>query len=286
MRHKENAKPPARIPARIIAIDLDDTLLRSDLTVSDYTVRVLQRTAASGIHVVLCSGRTDSAILPFVRRLGLAGSEHGRYIIAQNGATVLNLHSRREIYARTVAPEVLVQANRLAAARGLTSEVYDSSTIFVPEDNEWARVDVRLTGLRMEVVADYEDFLRRGHPKLLIPGRPEQLLPLQDELRGKLGGKCVVFTSKPYFLEVLPMNCGKGEALEWLSLRLGIDRESTMAFGDSMNDESMLRYAAHGTAMSNGLDAIKALSRHVTERTNDDDGLAHFIEERVLQEAT
>ena len=80
----------------------------------------------------------------------------------------------------------------------------------------------------------------------------------------------------------MPYNTGKGEALEWLSRRLGIPRENTMAFGDSMNDESMIRYAGNSVAMVNGRDEIKNLARYVTEKTNNEDGLAHCIEKFVL----
>ena len=70
--------------------------------------------------------------------------------------------------------------------------------------------------------------------------------------------KRVIFTSKPYFLEVLPANTGKGEALKYpAETVLNIPKEETMSFGDSMNDESMIKYAAHSTAMINGLDYIK-----------------------------
>lgn len=276
--------PCEKINTRIIAIDLDDTLLCENLSISDYTVSVLQRAAAAGIYITMCSGRTDNAILPYLRRLDLAGTEQGRYIIAQNGASVSDLHSRREIYARTVVPDLLVQAYRIALRRGMYSEVYDASTIYVPEDNEWTQIDVKLSGLKMQVTAGFESFLQKGYPKMVIPGNPEQILALQSELQEQIGDKCVIFTSKPYFLEILPYRCGKGEALEWLADRLGIPREQTMAFGDSMNDESMIRYAAHSTAMINGLEQIQQLARYVTEYTNNEDGVARFVEKYVLPE--
>ncbi|AEE15764.1 Cof-type HAD-IIB family hydrolase [Treponema brennaborense] len=277
-----NKLPAEKLRAGIIAIDLDDTLLKEDLSISDYTVSVLQRAADAGIYVTLCSGRTDNAILPYVRRLDLAGKEQGRYIIAQNGASVSDLHTRREIFSRTVDPELLIYAHRAAAERGMFSEVYDASTIYVPADNEWTQTDVKLSGLKMQVVPEYEALLGKGHPKMVIPGDPAEIQLLQAALKAAIGDKCVIFTSKPYFLEILPYNCGKGEALEWLSDRLAIPRSRTMSFGDSMNDESMIRYAEQSVAMCNGLDAIKELARYVTEYSHNEDGLARFIEKYVL----
>lgn len=279
---KSTKLPTSKISAKIIAIDLDDTLLKEDLSISDFTVQVLQEAANSSIYIVLCSGRTDNAILPYVNRLKLASSEFGRYIISQNGASIFDLHTRKEIFSRLVEPKVLLDASRIAKKRGLFCEVYNSSTIFVPEDNKWTRVDVNLSGLEMQIVPDYETFLLKGHPKMVIPGEPEQILSLQKELKTAIGQNCVIFTSKPYFLEILPINCGKGEALEWLSDRLSIPQENTMAFGDSMNDESMIRYSNSSVAMVNGLQAIKELARFVTEHSNNQDGLAKFIKKYVL----
>ena len=165
-----NKLPTGKLPAKIMAIDLDDTLLREDLTISDYTIKTLQKATAAGIYVTLCSGRTDNAILPFVRQLEIAGLEQGRFIIAQNGAVIYDLHLRREILYRTVDVEVLLEANEIAASYGLFPEVYNPTTIFTTQDNKWTQVDVGLTGLQMEVVPDFPALLRKGHPKMVIPG--------------------------------------------------------------------------------------------------------------------
>ena len=97
-----------------------------------------------------------------------------------------------------------------------------------------------------------------------------------------LKDKAVIFTSKPYFLEVMPPNSGKGEALLWLAKELKIPQKQTMAFGDSMNDESMIRCAHFSVAMCNGLDYIKDVAKYVTRKSNNEDGIADFLESFVL----
>lgn len=274
--------PSEKIKAKIIALDMDDTLLKEDLSISDYTVSVLQRAAEMGIYLVICSGRTENGILPYVRRLEIAGKEAGRYLISQNGSCITDLHLRKPIFQHFVPKEVLLKANKLAADFGLFSEVYDASTIYVPEDNEWARIDVNLCGLKMSIIEDYEKFLKKEHPKMLIPGEPEKILELQTVLKNELGDKATIFTSKPYFLEILPKDWGKGEAVLWLADYLGIPKENTMCFGDSMNDESMFTHVGTGVAMCNGLEHIKNIGKYVTEFSNEEDGVAHFIEKWVL----
>lgn len=267
---------------KIIAVDLDDTLLKEDLSISDYTVDVLRKAAQKGIYIVIASGRTDNAILPYVRRLELAGTQKGRYIISQNGAVIVDLHARLPIYERFVEPSVLIYANTEAKKIGLFPEVYNESTIFVQEMNSWTELDVKLSGLKVSITPDFETYLQKGHPKMIIPGDPDVVSALKDKLSPVIGDRCVMFTSKPYFLEIMPLESGKGEAMKHLCSLLSIPRELTMAFGDSWNDESMMKYANHSVCMKNGLEGIKKTARHVTSFSHNEDGLARFIEEHVL----
>ncbi len=272
------------IKASIIALDLDDTLLKDDLTISDYTVGVLQKAVQQGIYITLCSGRSDNAILPYVRRMDIAGTQQGRYIISQNGTEISDLHKREVIYSRILDASILKHIYRKANERNLVSQVYDASTIYIPFLNEWSNVDAKLSGLKQKVVADYETFLAQGFHKMVVPGEPKVLQVLQSELKNELKEHCVIFTSKPYFLEILPKESGKGEALIWLAKRLNISQEHTMAFGDSMNDESMIRLAGCSVAMKNGADKIKKLACRVSDYTNDEDGVARFIDAYVLSQ--
>jgi hydroxymethylpyrimidine pyrophosphatase-like HAD family hydrolase len=124
--------------------------------------------------------------------------------------------------------------------------------------------------------------LSGGCYKLLIPGDPMLLPPLQSLFCSYLGDDVNLFTSKPYFLEMLPARTDKGTALEKLAGFLGIPREETLAIGDSMNDEAMLRWAGMGVAMVNGDERIKRIAGMVSEKSNDDDGVAEIIEKYIL----
>ena len=271
------------LDVKLIALDLDDTLLNDERQITDLNVRALQECAQKGIYVVLCSGRAENAILPFVRRLQIAGFEAGRFLIAINGCSIFDLHKRQNIFCRKVEPEILVRANQLAEQAGLRSEVYTPDTIYYREETKWTKLDVDLCGLNGVTVPDYENFIREGFTKMLIPGEPEQLLELQEILRKEFKERAVIFTSKPYFLELLPPNCGKGEAVSYLANELKIPIEKTMGFGDSMNDESLIRMTGYGVAMCNGLPAIKNIADFVTDYDNNHDGPGRFIYDRILQ---
>ena len=271
-----------KLDIKLIALDLDDTLLNDNREITDLTVSVLRECAERGIYVVLCSGRAEDAILPFVRRLEIAGKEAGRFLIAINGCSIFDLHKREQIFCRKVEPEILLRVNEVAEARGLRSEVYTPDTIYYREETKWTKLDVDLCGLKGAAVENYDEFLKTGFTKMLVPGEPEELLELQSELRAEFGERAVIFTSKPYFLEILPPNCGKGEAITWLANELKIPIEKTMGFGDSMNDESLIRMAGHGVAMCNGLQEIKNIADHITDLDNNHDGVGDFIKKYVL----
>lgn len=274
--------PGGKIAPKLMALDLDDTLLNNKLLISDRAVEAVQKAAAQGIYITICSGRSPSAILPFVRRLDLAGTKQGRYAVASNGSVVVDLHKRQEIYSAKVGGDALREAKKAADKLGLPCQVYSSSMVYASVDNEWTRMDSKLTGVPSEIVPGFDEFLKQGFAKMMIPGDPKILVGLQKELADRLQGRAVVLISKPYFLEILPPNCGKGEALEFLCGQLGINMKEVMAFGDSMNDETMIVKSGMSVAMSNGLNAIKDAAAYVTRFSNDQDGLADFVEQFVL----
>ena len=271
-----------KLDVKLIALDLDDTLLNDEREITDDTVAVLRECAERGIYIVLCSGRAENAILPFVRRLEIAGKEAGRFLIAINGCSIFDLHKRQQIFCRKVEADVLTRANQIAEEAGYKSEVYTPDTIYYSKETKWTRLDIDMCGLKGAEVENYEDFLKQGFTKMLIPGEPSDLLKLQDKLRAEFGDRAVIFTSKPYFLEVLPPECGKGESVEWLCAQLGFSISKAMGFGDSMNDESLIKMAGYGVAMCNGLDEIKRIADFVTEKNNNEDGIADFLRRHVL----
>lgn len=278
-------KNTGKLHVNLIAFDLDDTLLNDERKISDRNAEILKRCAQRGIYVVLCSGRAEDGIKPFVSRLNIAALESGKYVIAINGCSIFDMHKRIQIYKKTVSGEVLFEAHKIAVEEGFETEVYSDGKVFYSKETDWTLRDVRMCGLNGEEAPDFEKFLLENQNsffKMLIPGEPEKIQELQKKLKASLGEKAVIFTSKPYFLEILPPDCGKGEAIEWLSSFIGIDHGTTLAFGDSMNDESMIEKCGYGVAMVNGNEHIKSIADFVTEKTNNDDGVADFIEKYIL----
>ncbi|MDR2501336.1 MAG: HAD family hydrolase [Treponema sp.] len=268
------------MPIRMLALDLDDTLLRSDLTISFHTRNTIKRAENAGIAVVLASGRAPAAMEQFARLLGM----HKRpgYLICNNGTIIQESQTGTIVYETRIPPETALTAFDLADAEGFPLQLYENDVMYVSRSNEFADYDQKLTGLRQVVVDNFRAMVEAGCSKLLIPGDPMILKPLEKLLRAYIGNEATLFTSKPYFLEILPPHTDKGSALAMVAQKLSLNREEVLAIGDSMNDEAMLRWAGIGVAMANGDERIKNIAAMVTDKTNDDDGIADLIEQYIL----
>lgn len=266
----------------LIALDLDDTLLDDNCIITEHTIKTIQELAGKGIYIVLCSGRAKSGILPFIRVLNIAKRQEGRYIISFNGAQIYNLHKRQVIYQDMLSPAILQFVYREAKKRGLSAVVYDEDTVYSGEDTEWARMDSKLCNLKFKIITPFLSFLNRPFHKILVPGEPNAVRAFQETLTNTIGDKVEVYLSKPFFLEVINKGCGKGESIRRLASYLKIPIEATMGFGDSMNDLSMIRLCGAGVAMKNSSDFIKKNAKFITEYSNNEEGVARFLEKYVL----
>jgi Cof subfamily protein (haloacid dehalogenase superfamily) len=265
---------------KLIAMDLDDTLFRSDLTISWWSRRILKRAAARGVEIVPASGRTPESLMHYTHKYKLQHITH--YYIAENGSLILN--GEGAAIDKTLIPaKVAMTAYKLVDAEGFAIQKYSGGTIFVSRSNEFTDYDKKLTGLNQIVAEDFAKVVETGCTKLVIPGDPMTLKPLEDILRTYIGNEATIFTSKPYFLEILSPVCDKGTALAKIAQMANIQQDEVMAFGDSMNDEAMLRWAGIGVCMRNGDERMKKIARIVTGETNNDDGVARTIRQYVLK---
>jgi Cof subfamily protein (haloacid dehalogenase superfamily) len=260
----------------MIAIDLDDTLLRSDLTISFRARNAVKRAARAGIAIVLATGRIPAATEPFARLLGM--HKRNDYLVCGNGTLIIESGTKRVVFETKLSVQAALTAFDLVSAEGFAVQLYENDVMFVSKTNEFTVYDQKLTGLKQVVADNFRDMVAKGCDKLLVPGDPLILPPLESILNTYLDGEITLFTSKPYFLEILPPKTDKGTALEKIAARLGVKREEVLAMGDSMNDAAMLEWAGKGVAMLNGDERVKKIADAVSDKTNDDDGVADIIE--------
>jgi len=269
---------------KILALDLDDTLLHSDLSISYRTRNAIKQAVEMGVTVVLASGRVLAAMEHFSQLLGL----HKRrgYLICNNGALILETHTGNIVHEVKLDKETLLAVCSLADAEGFALQMYDDNIMYVSRQNEYSNIDQKTTGLRQVVVENFKDMAGEGCYKLVIPGDPELLKYMEIIIRTYMGQNLTLFTSHPYFLELTPEDTDKGTALAKVAEMLNVRQGETIAIGDSMNDEAMIRWAGIGVAIANSDERIKSIADFVTERTNDEDGVAEVIEKYLLKEET
>ena len=252
---------------RILAIDLDGTLLTSQKTLSPRTLRALLAEQQSGSLLVLATGRPPHGCAPFARQLQI--SRFGGYLVAFNGAQILDLRSGHTLFQTGLSPAALPHLCALSRRPGCTLLTYLGDKV-VTEDaqNPYVQYAARINRMSVLQAPDLAQAATGPVPKCIIAGEPAAL----DQITPEDG----FVRSEPFFLEVMPPGVDKGTALSRLLRHLGADASCLTAFGDSYNDASMLALAGTSVAMQNARPEIRAMASHVT-LSNDHDGIAHFL---------
>ncbi len=263
-------------PIRMIATDIDGTMLRPDGTLSPAVRQALHEAAAAGIHVVPATGRPFIIATDILEALGL-----DEYWIFANGAVTWH-HGRSEtVRGFWMQPSEVRQIVERIRARlpgaGFAVE-FDTEAIF---ESGFEQI-VPVSG-PLNAVDDVLEVLDRPVQKVLAFDHDTGVDQLYDSVAAAVEGVGVPSYSGLPFVEVAAALVTKAMAVAELAADLGVDQREVAAFGDYHNDVSMLRWAGRGYAMGNATDDAKAAADHVIG-TNADDGLAtqvrSLLEER------
>lgn len=265
----------------MIVLDLDDTLLRDDHSISDRTKQALMEAQEMGVKVVLASGRPTFGMKHIAKELFLAN--YGSFILSFNGGKILNCQTYEELFSSTLAPEAVHRLYEISKREGVYIHTYVGDEIITEEGNPYTTIESDLTGLPIDVVNKFVDTVTEPVVKVLMVDAPEKLKAVEKKLQKELDAEFSVMRSKPFFLEFTEKGVTKGSSLNQLIQVCGIKREEVIAIGDSYNDLAMIEFAGLGVAMGNAPDDIKAIADFVTD-TNMNDGVAKVVEEFVLNQ--
>ena len=257
-----------------IVTDLDDTLLNEEGKLSPYTVKIFRLAKQQGIKIIPASGRAAYSMLPYVQTL-----DTGLPYIACNGAQLINAdHSvmATDAFSPARAREIVHYLKQ----NGFYVQCYLDDYFYFDTECDASGSYRSSSGMHGKAVGDLEAFITFPTPKILCVHTPEQVAKMYPIIQQVFPSE--MFTiSKPYFLEAQPGAVSKGVALRKLAELIDLTPETTLVFGDSLNDLSMLGYATHSVAMGNARDEVKHAARYVCD-TNDVDGVAHFVQAHVL----
>lgn len=267
---------------KIIAIDMDGTLLNSENIVTERTKKAIEMAKSQGVHVVLSTGRMLKSAQSYASSLNL-----NNHIIACNGAILVDEKSN-PIFKKSIDRDLVKKIVNIAKKRDIYYHFYDETKFyshvkvdevfkFYNEGNGKTTIDMHIFDSIGELV-DNEDL--NVYKFLFIDEDRAKLNSLREELNSFTG--LGTSSSWPNNIEAMVSNVSKGYALKELSQILNIKPQEIMAIGDSENDMSMFEFAGFKVSMGNGEDILKDISDYITD-TNNDDGVAKAIERFVLE---
>ena len=269
---------------RLIAFDLDGTVLDDDKSVPEENLRALKAAAERGIHIVPATGRIVEGVPEAIRELPFI-----RYYIAINGAYVYDAGEEKVLYRGEVPAELAVRLCEYMDSLPVLYDCYQYNFGWMSRDM-FARTEeyfsqepgiYELVKRSRESVDDLKETLRqRGDPvqTLQMYFKPEQMEERlrQIELVPRLFPGLTASSSLKNNIEINSVTAGKGPALIALARSLGLEQNQTVAFGDGSNDLSMIRAAGLGVAMANAEPAVKAAAGLITGK-NTEAGVAQAI---------
>ncbi|SEN68656.1 hypothetical protein SAMN04488134_101637 [Amphibacillus marinus] len=267
---------------KMIVLDLDDTLLRDDHTISPRTLNALMLAQEQGVKVVLASGRPTFGMQAIAKQLKLA--DHDSYILSFNGGKIINCRTNEELFSSTLTFQAVKSLYELSKREDVFIHTYVGDEIITEKDNKYSRIESEITGLTLTIVNSFIDKVTSPPVKVLMVEDPDKLVKVEKTLANELSDQFSIMRSKPYFLEFTEQGVTKGTSLAQLIKACDIKQEEVIAIGDSYNDLEMIEFAGLGVAMGNAPVAIKDKANFVTD-TNMNDGVAKVIEEYVLNES-
>lgn len=283
---------------KLIAIDIDGTLLNSKTELTERTKNVLKRATEKGIYVVLTSGRMTSVINDFCKQIGA-----DKYLIAENGASILDMQENKIIYKNYIPKEVVLDVVDLCEKNNIYYMVYTNKELIVKNlqhmalffykqnYNPNARIETHIAG------REYIESINDDFTKMMICDADRSIY---NSIINKLSEiKLIDVTPIPYtsvknitigtetttisyiYADISAKNVNKGTALERLMKMLNLKPEEVIAIGDNINDIPMIKVAGLGVSIGNGADNLKKVA-DVIAPTNDEDGVAYIVEKYAL----
>lgn len=269
----------------LVATDLDGTLLLQNKHISKRTYDVLKKANENGVHVVIATGRSFSALPESIFKI-----DGMRYVVTSNGANIIDLKDNEVIYKNCIDAAQIPKIINFLKERPYILEVFTGGKAYMSKSDydkfRSRTIDFRPIEYVLQTripIADIFEFTSKNASAIenininfdSLSDKPkayEELLKFDN---------ITVTTSFDFNLEIGGNTTSKGDALNFLTQMLGLTSKNVLSIGDNPNDSSMLGFAEIAVAVENAHEDIIKLADHITS-SNDEDGVAKAVEKFVL----
>lgn len=256
---------------KLVAVDIDGTLLDSRSNLTPETKKAIQETIATGVIFTICTGRPIQGVEPLIDQLGF-----DLPFITYNGAMIVTGKTGKILYAKTMRGEDVKTVYKLGTELETTVVIWADNKLYMQPCGAEASAYADLSRTTPQPITDLEALLEQGVTKVLFYDEVEAIRRFESYVAPHVPATVNYCTSQPFLLEFFDQEVSKANALAQLGAYYGFTREEIIAIGDGFNDLSMIKYAGLGVAMANADEAIKQEADYIT-LSNDENGVAHVL---------
>ena len=261
---------------KMLVLDMDDTLLTDDHTISNENKVMLSKARELGVYIVLASGRPTPAMTVYAKELQLDNS----YMISYNGAVITDLKEDKIIFEQTLTQEQIHELYDYSLKSKTHIITYLDGKIVSETDSEYIDIEKNITGLEHNKVVSFKDEVQSSAIKCILLEEPSYLKTVEKDLKAAMPHLSVCM-SKPFFLEVAQNGIDKGASIKFLAEKLNILQSEIIAVGNAGNDLTMIQYAGLGVWVDN-VDPELRDKGDVIVASNNNHGVAEVVRRFIL----
>lgn len=268
---------------KLVAIDLDGTLVTDEKELTKKTVEVIKEASKKGVKIMISSGRSFYRLERFIDALDLR--KENQCTICFNGGMIVENKTKEMLYSKNLNAEEVEELIQLGKALRLPIMIYSRDTHYVETIPEVVQKNTKnLKGMNLKVVNFNQINFNKPENyiyKVCFIDKPEKIIEKRKQISEEILKKYEITSSVPEYLEIVKKGIKKSEAIKVVMEKYDIKQDEVMAIGDGENDIEMLDFAGLGIAMENAKEEVKRFANDVTT-SNNHDGVANAIEKYIL----